>query len=314
MGNNRMTTPGKGEHITEQLSAYIDNALDANERESVRLHLEGCALCTVEHDEMLATRNLLRSVPMVAPPRAFTLTREMAGVAEKKAGFWDRLLTRSNSDRLATGSVLAVGLVLLLLVGNLALFRQVTNTFSRIGSAVNVGGGYSESSAQPPDALRQLESPGGPVAEKAPDPATAGASAGDTSITMAAIPTTTTAAGVARIETAGTPAMVPALAPTLQADTGGEQSQPTSTSVGGARIAIATMTALTEAQALVTSEREASGAPGVTLAEPAPRPVASDGSDTPGSTLDGFTITLITLLVLGTALGVGAFLAGRRRA
>src|SRR5688500_18178894 len=120
MSDTNIITPGEGGHIKEELSAYIDGALDAGARESVRLHLEGCEPCQTDYEELLVTQNLLRSVPVVVPPRAFTLTEEMVAPARRE-GFWEKLLAPRNGSRLATGSVLSFALVVMLLVGNLGL-------------------------------------------------------------------------------------------------------------------------------------------------------------------------------------------------
>ncbi len=104
-----------GEHVTDDLSAYIDNMLEASERHRVRAHIEVCADCKADYIELRATQQLLHAVLLVAPPRAFTLTQEMISPA---ASFWQRFLVPRNVPRFATGSVLAFTLMLLVLVGN----------------------------------------------------------------------------------------------------------------------------------------------------------------------------------------------------
>ena len=114
-------------HVVEQLSAYMDGALDEASSSEVRSHIEGCAACHAEYRELRATRHLLRVVPTVAPPRAFTLTPEMVG---RKVWLWQRLLVPRNVPRLATGSGLAFALVALLLVGNAGYFASSSNPAS----------------------------------------------------------------------------------------------------------------------------------------------------------------------------------------
>jgi hypothetical protein len=106
-----------GEHVLEQLSAYIDNALDAGERERVRAHIETCAGCRTEHRELQATKLMLFNMPVARPPRAFTLTHEMVG---SKPSLWQRLRVPRWYPRLATGSVVAFALLVMLLLGDFA--------------------------------------------------------------------------------------------------------------------------------------------------------------------------------------------------
>jgi anti-sigma factor RsiW len=106
-----------GEHVLEQLSAYIDNALGAGERERVRAHIETCDGCRNEHRELQATRQMLLSMPVARPPRAFTLTQEMVA---SKPSLWQRLRVPRWYPRLATGSVVAFALLVMLLLGDLA--------------------------------------------------------------------------------------------------------------------------------------------------------------------------------------------------
>src|SRR5438093_13629799 len=95
----------EGGHVLDRLSAYMDNSLGEAGQERVRVHLEGCAECRADYLELLATRQMLHSLPTVAPPRAFTLTEDMvAPAATGRAGFWQRLLAPRNAPRFAMGS------------------------------------------------------------------------------------------------------------------------------------------------------------------------------------------------------------------
>src|SRR2546421_122215 len=64
----------EGGHVLDRLSAYIDNSLGKAGQEKVRVHLEGCAECRADYLELLATRQMLRSMPAVVPPRAAEAT------------------------------------------------------------------------------------------------------------------------------------------------------------------------------------------------------------------------------------------------
>jgi hypothetical protein len=115
MGNKLNNKYNNSEHVIEQISAYLDGALDDELSNEVRAHIDGCTECHAEYIEVRATRQLLRNVPAIQPLRAFTLTPEMV---QRKVWLWERLLVPRNVPRLATGSVMAFALVLLILVGN----------------------------------------------------------------------------------------------------------------------------------------------------------------------------------------------------
>lgn len=126
------------EHVVEQISAYLDGALDDAVSDEVRAHIDDCSKCHAEYIEVRATRQLLRRVHEVQPPRAFMLTPEMV---QRKVWLWERLLVPRNVPKLATGSVLAFGLVLLLLAGNVGSIASLTSSnvqFARSGAERNV--------------------------------------------------------------------------------------------------------------------------------------------------------------------------------
>lgn len=141
--DNRNNNNTGGEHVIDLISAYIDNALDAGDRERVRAHIAACELCGAEHRELQATQQLLRAMPVQAPPRVFTLTEEMAGIrprVEARPSLLSRLLGKALAPRLATGSALAFALLLLMLVSDLGLLNQgmtsgiVSPTSSKVGA------------------------------------------------------------------------------------------------------------------------------------------------------------------------------------
>ena len=57
----------------ERLSAYLDGALDAVERQALERHLATCADCQRALAELRRVRDLLRALPTPALPRAFLL-------------------------------------------------------------------------------------------------------------------------------------------------------------------------------------------------------------------------------------------------
>jgi hypothetical protein len=64
----------------EQLSAYLDGELSAQEVERLEIRLSGDPALKSHWDELRATRTLVSALPRVKPPRNYTLTPEMAGV------------------------------------------------------------------------------------------------------------------------------------------------------------------------------------------------------------------------------------------
>ena len=105
--------------MTELLSAYIDHALDVREMRRVDSHLDGCDVCRAEYHQLLATKQLLAGLPAVAPPRSFTLTPQMVA-PERQPSFLKQLLSGRLYPTLATGSVVAFVLLLLMLVGDIS--------------------------------------------------------------------------------------------------------------------------------------------------------------------------------------------------
>jgi anti-sigma factor RsiW len=134
-GNDNNPIAG-GEHVITVLSAYIDGALDAAERDSVRAHLAGCGACRAEHAELVATRAMLRAVPAMQAPRSFTLTPEMARKVRPPSLF-NRIFVPDRAPGLAMGSVLTF--VLLFFVVVAGAFSLPNATFSRIGYGLNSG-------------------------------------------------------------------------------------------------------------------------------------------------------------------------------
>jgi anti-sigma factor RsiW len=69
----------RADHLTiEELSAYVDNALAADERESSDAHLRDCAACQHELAELQQAVTLLRAVPNRAAPRSFHVSAQAA--------------------------------------------------------------------------------------------------------------------------------------------------------------------------------------------------------------------------------------------
>jgi hypothetical protein len=117
----------RGEHVIDLVSSYLDNALEAGEHERVRAHIATCEVCGAELRELQATQQMLRAMPVQVPPRVFTLTEEMVGArsrAEASPSLLSRLFGRALAPRLATGSVLAFTLLLVMLVSDLGMLNR----------------------------------------------------------------------------------------------------------------------------------------------------------------------------------------------
>jgi hypothetical protein len=302
MGDVYRVTPREGGHIEEQLSAYIDGALNPGERDTMRLHMEGCAECRAAHDSLLLTRSLVRSMPQVAPPRAFTLTPEMVAPA-RPSGFWGRLFAPRNAPRLATASALSFTLVVAMLVGNLLMYDRSSNVFSRIGSAISSEpewsapsvstDGFGQEELNRP-LSRAAETPDAAMQPPANTQATGAANSGPTAM-MAETPLPEAMAGNA--PTANT-TMKAAATPAAEAfeDRG----------------VLATQTAYAygtdDTFSPIGVEEGQSG-----MNPASPRPGAGRGDDLTGDG-GGIYFALVGLfLALGVALGAGAMVARRMR-
>jgi hypothetical protein len=64
--------------LRDQLSAYLDGALDAPAVQRVEAHLAECERCRAELDQLTATVAALKELPEVDLPRSFALTPERA--------------------------------------------------------------------------------------------------------------------------------------------------------------------------------------------------------------------------------------------
>ncbi len=268
------------EHVVDLLSAYIDNALNPGERESVRAHIETCASCQADHETLLGTQFMLRSLPVVPPPRAFTLTPEMVGAGARRESFWQRLLTPRAVPRFATGSVVAFALLALLLVGDLAVVRQngiftpYATTSRQLAPAQDTG----------------AERNAGIAAVQADSTATTGAAGSDDTTLALAQPT----------------------APTLPPNAGGATEPTTAAAERG--ITAPGGTPEPTALALMTNQSKAFGTPdALAMKQPGLDPYADFGYVPPEERRNSTVPILeLALAAVGTALAIFALVARRR--
>jgi anti-sigma factor RsiW len=82
------------ERLTEALSAYLDDALDSAERDTLERHLATCETCRAELAGLRRVGALLRALPEPALPRSFTLPattpRSGKSGAPRRAPVWAR--------------------------------------------------------------------------------------------------------------------------------------------------------------------------------------------------------------------------------
>jgi hypothetical protein len=68
--------------VREMFSEYIDNRLDAGDRDAVERHLKTCKACANELESLRITVQLLRRIPSVTAPRSFAIREAEAGRSE----------------------------------------------------------------------------------------------------------------------------------------------------------------------------------------------------------------------------------------
>jgi anti-sigma factor RsiW len=73
-------------HVPEDLlSAYLDRQVTAVERDRIERHMQACATCQRELETLRQTVALLRAMPRVPVPRAFTLSEVQVGIRRPEA-------------------------------------------------------------------------------------------------------------------------------------------------------------------------------------------------------------------------------------
>lgn len=181
-------------HVHDLLYAYIDGSLNKQDQEAVRRHLQTCPDCRGDFIELKAARKLLKSLPMVPPPRAFTLTPEMVREIKPQPGFWERFFVPRNAPRFAFGSVLSLVIMMLVLFAG-PLGREVDRTVLSTASAPQAGMSsadtppslYSKQAAAPTASTAAAASSNSALMPTTP-PAPAGGGAGGSSSLPAGTP------------------------------------------------------------------------------------------------------------------------------
>ena len=97
--------------VPEMLSSYLDNQLDARERDQVEQHLVSCDNCRSSLNTLEITIGMLHRMPVAPLPRSFTLTEE------PQRRFWDFFNT-PNTNWLRVATATAVVMLAFLLAGD----------------------------------------------------------------------------------------------------------------------------------------------------------------------------------------------------
>ena len=115
------------ESIRKKLSAYQDGEVGTAERDVIKAHLRTCKACTKQHEALLRTYQMLRSLPKIEP--AYGLSRLIVERAIRaQEPFWVRTLGeafRSLPARAAIVTLAASGLLIGTMLGNLLTDRQI---------------------------------------------------------------------------------------------------------------------------------------------------------------------------------------------
>ncbi len=127
----RRRTQTEHEACQDNLSAFLDGQLSAREHSRVERHLQGCKACREDLESLRQTVSLLRSVPMLQPPRSFFIP---AGEVAKQ-----RQVRRRRLSYVYLQAATAVATVLLvLMVSGDAILRflpaQPAAQMSRVGA------------------------------------------------------------------------------------------------------------------------------------------------------------------------------------
>ncbi len=90
----RQSPPAAGHAwATELLSALLDGELDETTAAAVTDHVQACAECSRDWDELRATKQLLATLPAAQAPRSYAIRADDLGEPEHTwATFWQRLL------------------------------------------------------------------------------------------------------------------------------------------------------------------------------------------------------------------------------
>jgi anti-sigma factor RsiW len=114
------------QYVTNKLSAYQDDEVTTAEKDAIEAHLRTCEACRKQHEALLQTYRMLRSLPEIEP--APGLSRRIVDSATRAQGpFWVRALgeaLRLLPAPAAMVTLAAAGLWVGTMLGNLLIEGQ----------------------------------------------------------------------------------------------------------------------------------------------------------------------------------------------
>ncbi len=119
-------------HPSEELTAYLDRALDPPDAARVEAHLAGCDACRAEQARLAAVSRLLARAPVAPPPSPTFEARFHARLASERAGerrVWSGLLDRKSWRWLAPGLGAAAAAAAVVLFAGPGRSRPVDDAF-----------------------------------------------------------------------------------------------------------------------------------------------------------------------------------------
>ena len=77
------------QYVTNKLSAYQDDEVTTAEKDAIEAHLRTCEACRKQHEALLQTYRMLRSLPVIEPAPGFS-RRIVNGATRTRKPFWIR--------------------------------------------------------------------------------------------------------------------------------------------------------------------------------------------------------------------------------
>ena len=132
-----------GQPTLEELSAFIDNELDAAAQAQVAEHVAGCHDCQARLDGLRQTAHAIRGLPMETPPRRFTIPEQ-----------------RRRSWRWAPAGWIGSGAVALLLIAlGIHNLHLPAGPAATSGSTSTISGGLAQGPSIQKGAIAPLAAP-----------------------------------------------------------------------------------------------------------------------------------------------------------
>jgi len=128
------------QQLKGMLSPYIDGQLSPTEVSRIEGHIQGCDACRGELESLRATVNLLHRVPMVSPPRSFTI----AEVVPKQRAVALGALRLATAVAVILLTFLFVGDALHLFDGGLIAERYIPQATPAADGVLDTGGKPAE--------------------------------------------------------------------------------------------------------------------------------------------------------------------------